>query len=147
MIATSQTLSLGHSGLLCLSKSMAYKPDGYSSVAPYLTVNGAQQTIDFLERVFGAQPLRMIERGDGAIAHGEVRIDDTVVMLTDPVEGWPASPSHVHIYVPDVDAIFERAVAAGAVIVQAPVQKDDADRRGGFTDAGGTTWWVSTQVE
>ncbi len=103
--------------------------------------------IDFLVRVFGAQPLRMIQRADGAIAHAEVRIDDTVVMLTDPVEGWPASASHVHIYVPDVDAVFERAVAAGAVIVQAPEQKDDADRRGGFTDAGGTTWWVSTQVE
>jgi len=125
---------------------MAYKPDGYTSVAPYLTVDGAQGTIAFLIRVFGAHSLRMIPGREGMIAHGEVRIDDTVIMLTDAVEGWPAAPSHVHIYVNDVDAIFERALAAGATIVKRPVQDGDADKRGGFTDAGGTTWWVSTQV-
>ncbi len=126
---------------------MSYKPDGYTSVAPYLTVNGAQDTIDFLVRVFGAETLRMIPGSKGTVAHGEVRIDDTVVMLTDAVEGWPATPCHVHIYVADVDAIFERAVAAGATIVKRPIQAGDADKRGGFTDAGGTTWWVSTQVD
>ena len=108
---------------------MSYKPDGYTSVAPYLIVNGAQATIDFLVRVFGAQPLRMIPRSEGTIAHGEVRIDDTVLMLADAVEGWPATPSHVHIYVEDVDALFERAEAAGATVVQRPVQGGDADRR------------------
>ena len=126
---------------------MTYKPDGYTSVAPYLTVNGAQGTIDFLVRVFGAQPLRMMRRPEGTIAHGELRVDDTVIMLADAVEGWPASHSHVHIYVSDVDAVFERAVAAGATVVQRPVKGGDADKRGGFTDAGGTTWWVATQVE
>jgi uncharacterized glyoxalase superfamily protein PhnB len=126
---------------------MAFKPDGYTSVAPYLTVNGAQRTIDFLTRVFEAQPLRMIPGSEGKVTHGEVRIDDTVVMLTDADEGWPATPSHVHIYVRDVDTVFERAISLGATIVKRPVQDGDADKRGGFTDAGGTTWWVSTQVE
>jgi PhnB protein len=126
---------------------MPYKPDGYTSVAPYLTVNGAQGTIEFLVTVFAAQSLRMIPGAEGKLAHGELRIDDTVVMLTDAVEGWPATPSHVHIYVSDVDTVFERALAAGATIVKRPVHDGDADKRGGFTDAGGTTWWVSTQVE
>lgn len=125
---------------------MAYKPDGYTSVSPYLTVNGAQETINFLVRVFSAQPLRMIAGSENKIVHGEVRIDDTVVMLTDADEGWPATPSHVHIYVIDVDAVFARAVDAGATIVKWPIQDGDSDKRGGFTDAGGTTWWVSTQV-
>lgn len=125
---------------------MAFKPEGYTSVAPYLTSLDAQATIDFLVRVFGAQPLRMIPGSGGKVAHGEVRIDDTVVMLTDAVEGWPATPSHVHVYVEDVDMIFERAMAAGATSVKEPVQDGDADKRGGFADAGGTTWWVSTQV-
>ncbi len=124
-----------------------FKPEGYTSVAPYLTVNGAQRTIDFLVHVFGAEPLRMITGRDGKLGHGEVRIDDTVVMLTDAVEGWPATPSHVHIYVEDVDAIFARAVDAGATVVKQPVQSGDVDKRGGFMDAGGTTWWVSTQVD
>jgi uncharacterized glyoxalase superfamily protein PhnB len=126
---------------------MAFKPDGYSSVSPYLTVNGAQATIDFLVKVLGAQPLRMIPGNDGKVGHGEVRIDDTVIMFTDAVEGWTATPSHVHIYVKDVDTIFEKALAAGATLVKRPVQEGDADKRGGFTDAGGTTWWVSTQVD
>jgi PhnB protein len=125
---------------------MIFKPKGYTSVAPYLTVNGAQQTMNFLAHVFGAEQLRVYPGKDGKLAHGEVRIDDTVLMLTDAVEGWPASSSHVHIYVQDVDAIYERALAAGATAVKAPAQEDDADRRGGFIDAGGTTWWVSTQV-
>ena len=126
---------------------MAFKPDGYTSVAPYLTVHGAQGTIDFLICVFDAQALRMISGSEGKVAHGEVRIDDTVIMLTDAVEGWPATFSHVHIYVKDVDMTFERALSAGATEVKRPVQDGDADKRGGFTDAGGTTWWVSTQVE
>ncbi len=126
---------------------MTFKPDGYTSVAPYLTVNGAKGTIDFLVRVFGAVPLRMIPGSNGKIAHGEVRIDDTVIMLTDAVEGWPANPSHVHIYVEDIDKTFERAIAAGASVVKQPVQEGDTDKRGGFADDGGTTWWVSTQIE
>jgi uncharacterized glyoxalase superfamily protein PhnB len=107
-------------------------------------VNGAQGTIDFLIRVFDGQTLRVIPGDDGRITHAEVLIDDTVTMLTDATEGWPATPSHVHIYVNDVDAVFKRAVAAGATIVKPPVQEGDADKRGGFTDAGGTTWWVTT---
>ncbi len=126
---------------------MTFKPDRYTSVAPYLTVNGAKDTIDFLVRVFDATPLRMIPGGDGKIAHGEVRIDDTVIMFTDAVEGWPATPSHVHVYVEDVDKVFDRAIAAGASVVKQPVQEGDTDKRGGFMDDGGTTWWVSTQIE
>jgi uncharacterized glyoxalase superfamily protein PhnB len=126
---------------------MTFKPDGYTSVAPYLTVNGAKGTIEFLVRVFDATPLRMIPGGDGKISHGEVRIDDTVIMFTDAVEGWPATPSHVHVYVEDVDKVFDRAIAAGASMVKHPVQEGDTDKRGGFRDDGGTTWWVSTQVD
>ena len=79
--------------------------------------------------------------------HAEVRIDDTVVMLGDGADGWPPVPSHVHVYVPDVDATYTRALEAGATSVQAPVKKQDADKRGGVKDAGGTTWWIATKVD
>ena len=125
---------------------MPYKPEQYTSVAPYLVVDGAQATVDFLRAVFNAEPLRMIPGDDGKLRHGEVRIDDTVVMLADALEGWPAVASHVHVYVADVDAVFARALAHGATAVQEPVQKDDEDKRGGFRDPGGTTWWVGQQV-
>ena len=124
---------------------MAWKPEGYTSVAPYLVVDGAQRTIDFLVAVFAAEPLRMHPQ-DGRLGHAEVRIDDTVLMLADGMEGWPPIASHVHLYVPDVDATWSRALAAGADAVQPPEEKGDGDRRGGFRDAGGTTWWISTQV-
>ena len=125
---------------------MSYKPTGYTSVAPYLTVTGAQATIAFLVRVFGAEPLRMITRDDGSVMHGEVRVDDTVLMFTDAQPEWPASPSHVHIYVADVDAVFARALEAGASAVKPPTAAGDGDKRGGFMDAGGTTWWVATEL-
>lgn len=125
---------------------MAWKPEGYTSVAPYLVVDGAQRTIEFLVAVFDAEPLRMHPVGEGRLGHAEVRIDDTVLMLADAADGWPAIPSHVHLYVPKVDATWARALAAGADPVQAPEEKGDGDRRGGFRDAGGTTWWISTQV-
>jgi PhnB protein len=125
---------------------MSYKPDGYNDLSPYLVVDDARDSIAFLVRVFDATRLRTIEGADGRLAHGEVRIGDSVVMLADALEGWPAVPAHVHIYVPDVDAAWRRAMDAGATAVQAPMQKDDPDRRGGFRDAGGTTWWISQQM-
>jgi PhnB protein len=125
---------------------MMFKPEGYNSVSPYLIVDGARATIDFLVAVFDAKQLRVIPGEGGKLRHGEVRIDDSVLMIADAVEGWPAVPANVHIYVADVDATYARALKAGATPVQEPVQKGDADRRGGFRDAGGTTWWIGQQV-
>jgi uncharacterized glyoxalase superfamily protein PhnB len=116
-------------------------------VAPYLIVDGAQRTIEFLIRVFDAKELRRFAGPDGKLAHAEVRIDDRVVMVADGGPGWPPIPSHVHIYVPDVDATYKPALDAGAMSVQAPVKKDDPDKRGGVKDSGGTTWWIATKVE
>jgi uncharacterized glyoxalase superfamily protein PhnB len=125
----------------------SFKPDNYNTVSPYLIVEGASETIAFLSTVFGAVEIRRFADDDGKIMHAEVRIDDTVLMLADGAEGWPPIPSYVHIYVTDVDATYQRALAAGATAVQAPVKKEDADKRGGMKDAGGTTWWIATKVE
>ena len=110
---------------------LTHKPSGYTTVSPYLVVGGASHTIDFLVRVFDAVELRRFPDATGKVAHAEVRIDDTVVMLADGGEGWPPIPSSVHVYVSDVDATYKRALEAGATAVQAPVKKDDADKRGG----------------
>jgi uncharacterized glyoxalase superfamily protein PhnB len=124
-----------------------HKPTGYPTVAPYLIVAGASATIDFLKHVFGATELRRFADPSGRVMHAEVRLDDTVVMLGDGGEGWPPQPAHVHVYVPDVDATYKRALAVGASSVQEPVKKQDEDKRGGVRDAGGTTWWIATRVE
>lgn len=125
----------------------SHKPAGYTSVSPYLIVDGASETIDFLKDVFGGVELRRFPDPAGKVIHAEVRIDDTVVMIADAAEGWPALQSHVHVYVPDVDGTYQRALEAGATSVQEPVKKEDEDKRGGVKDAGGTTWWIATKVE
>jgi PhnB protein len=121
---------------------MSWKPEGYTSAAPYLTVRDAEATLALLEAVFGATRLRVIPRPGGGIMHAEARIDDTVVMMGEAPEGPEA---HVHVYVPDVDAVWARAMAAGGEIVQAPERKTpDDDRRGGFRDPNGVTWWIAS---
>lgn len=127
--------------------TQTYKPDSYNSVSPYLVVADAAATIDFLKAVFGATEIRRFPTPDGRrIMHAEVRLDDTVIMLGDCSEGWPAAQSHIHVYVPDADAVYRKALEAGATSLQEPTKKDDDDRRGGFKDAWGTSWWVGTKV-
>jgi len=123
-----------------------YKPQNYNSVSPYLVVEGAEATIQFLVNTFDAIELRRFPDDSGKLMHAEVRLDDTVVMLADTAEEWPPVPSHVHVYVPDVDTTYQRALAAGATSIQEPVKKDDDDKRGGVKDAAGTTWWIATKV-
>lgn len=127
--------------------SRTYKPAGHCTVSPYLVVAGAAGTIEFLKRVFGGVELFRLDDGGGPVMHAEVKVDDTVIMLSDGAAGWPSIPAHVHVYVPDVDATYSRALETGAQSVQEPVKKDDADKRGGVQDAGGTTWWIGTKVE
>jgi uncharacterized glyoxalase superfamily protein PhnB len=125
----------------------SYKPDSYNAVSPYLVVDGADGTLRFLAEVFGATELRRMTHDSGRVIHAEIRLDDTVLMVADSVPpDWSSVPSHVHVYVPDVDATYRRAVDAGGVSVQEPIQKGDEDKRGGVKDAGGTTWWISTRV-
>jgi uncharacterized glyoxalase superfamily protein PhnB len=124
-----------------------FKPHGYSTVSPYLIALGAQRVIDFLKQTFEARELRRYDMPDGSIMHAEVQIGETVVMLGDAGENWPAVRAHLHVYVQDVDATYERALQAGGVSVQAPGRKGgEPDRRGGVKDPAGNTWWIATQV-
>ena len=129
--------------------SVAYKPAGYNSVSVYLIVEGgAQRVIDFLKKAFDATELRRYDKPDGSIMHVEVRIDDTVVMMADGGPHWPGFPAMLHIYVPDVDATYRRALEAGGVSVQEPQRKEgDPDRRAGVKDPCGNSWFFATQVE
>jgi uncharacterized glyoxalase superfamily protein PhnB len=123
-----------------------FKPDGYSSVAPYLIVSDAAATIRFLEAALAGTLLRSFPDEQGRLMHAEVRIDDSIIMIADSTADWPPVPSYVHVYVADVDATYARALAAGAESVQEPQKKQDDDKRGGVKCPGGTTWWIATKV-
>ena len=127
--------------------SSGYKPEGYNSVSVYIVANGAQRVVDFLKKTFNAGELRRFDTPDGKIMHGEVRVGDTVVMIADAGGNYPAFPAWLHVYVPDVDATYKKALDAGGISVQAPVRKEgDPDKRGGVKDPAGNTWWISTQM-
>lgn len=124
-----------------------WRPEGYPAASPYLIADGAQRVIDFLKEAFGATELRRYDMPDGTVMHAEVRIADSVVMIGDAGGPWKATPSHVHVYVQDVDAAFGDALRAGGVSVQDPEQRPgQPDRRGGVRDPAGNTWWLATQL-
>jgi len=109
--------------------------------------NGAQAVINFLKTVFDANELRRYARPDGTIMHAEVKLDDTVVMIAEGSESWPGFPAWIHVYVADVDATYQRALAAGAESAMDPTQKDgDDDKRGGVKDPAGNIWWIAQQM-
>lgn len=123
-----------------------YKPQGYSSVSVYMVVDSAQHVIDFLKQTFDSEQMRRFDRPAGSIMHAEIRIDDTIVMISESTAANKSYSSCLHVYVPDVDATYQRALAAGGSSIQEPTQKDDPDRRGGFTDPAGNAWWIATQT-
>ncbi len=120
---------------------MSFKPDSYTSVSPYLIVDGAARTIQFLIDTFGATELRRMNNDDGSIMHAEVRVDVSVIMLADQKTEWPAGGAHVHVYVADPEDAYRRALAAGGQSIQEPNPQDE--HRGGVRDPGGTTWWIA----
>jgi PhnB protein len=126
---------------------ITWKPENYNSVSAYIVAEHAQQVLDFLKKTFDVTPLRRFDGPDGKIMHAEVRIDDTVVMIADAGGAYPAFPVWLHVYVSDAAATYKKALAAGGVSVQEPVNKPgDPDLRGGVKDPCGNTWWISTQL-
>ncbi|GJH24718.1 VOC family protein [Caballeronia sp. EK] len=123
-----------------------WKPATYPSISPYLICENADAIITFLQSVFEAELVRRFDRPDGSLMHAEVRIDDSIVMIGGGATDQQAPGPHIHVYVRDAQAVYDRAMQNGAQSVQAPTRKrTDDDFRGGFRDAAGTTWWVATQ--
>src|SRR5690554_2979593 len=126
---------------------MKFKPKGYNSVSPYFIINDAPAFIAMLKKIFDAHELRSYAGDDGSVVHAEYRILDSVVMLAQATQRFPQVPLVLHVYVPDVDAVFDKALAAGCEIVERPAQRaGDPDRRATFTDFAGNMWSVGTEM-
>ena len=128
---------------------MAVKPipDGYHTVTPYLIVDRAAELIDFTKRAFGAEEMFRMPGPGGAIMHAEIRIGDSVVMLSDASTENPSTSTMIHLYVEDVDAVYQRALEAGASSLREPENQFYGDRSAGVKDAFGNQWWLATHVE
>ena len=130
-------------------------PEGYNSITPYLCCRNAGAAIDFYKKAFGATELMQMGSPDGKVGHAEIQIGDSRVMLADefPEMGFLSpqslggSPVMIHLYVGDVDATAETAVAAGAKVVRAVEDQFYGDRGGQLDDPFGHKWYVSTRKE
>ncbi|MBC2932725.1 VOC family protein [Nocardioides sp. zg-1228] len=125
----------------------ATTPAGYTTVAPWVVTEDTGAFLDFTTTVLGGEELARVAVEDGSIGHGEVRVGDTVVLAFDRRPEWPPMPSLLRVFVPDADATFERAVAAGAVVVTELADSAFGQRGGRIRDPFGNIWWVVSQVE
>lgn len=124
-----------------------FKPKGYNSVSPYFIVDDAQRFIDLLIELFSAEELRRYDMPDGTIMHAEMKIDDSVIMLANSSEAYPAITLVMHVYVPNVNELFEKAIGLGCTSVEPPKQREgDPDRRATFKDFAGNLWSIGTQL-
>lgn len=129
-----------------------YRPRGMHDVTPHLVCAGAADAIDFYVRAFGAEEIHRLPGPDGRLMHAAVRIGDSVVMLVDEMPEHGAlgpkalngSPVTVHLYVEDVDAVVEQAVAAGATVTMPVADMFWGDRYGIVIDPFGHHWSVAT---
>ncbi|HYY74049.1 MAG TPA: VOC family protein [Solirubrobacterales bacterium] len=130
-------------------------PEGYPRVTPYLIVDGASAAIDFYRDVLGATERMRMAAPDDKVGHAELEIGDSLIMLADEAPDMGAlgpksvggTPVTVHVYVEDADAVFERAVDAGAKALRQIEDRFYGDRSGEFEDPFGHHWSVATHVE
>ena len=140
-----------------MAKAKSPIPEGHHTVTPQLTLDNAAQGIDWYKRALGAQEVTRAVGPDGKIMHAELRIGDSLVMMNDAMGGGKGakamggSPSSLWVYVEDCDALFNRAVDAGAQVAPGPMgQLADqfwGDRSGTFTDPQGYRWTIATHKE
>jgi PhnB protein len=121
-----------------------YMRPGLTSITPYVIVRPAAQFMEFLKTAFeGVERMRM-STPDGLIMHADVALGNGAIEVSDGNEQYPTAPQAIHLYVDDADAIYERALRAGATSLYAPVDQDYGDREGGVKDAFGNIWYIAT---
>jgi PhnB protein len=132
-----------------MTKKVDPIPKGYHSVTPYLVVeNGCAKAIELYKKVFRAEEVMRMPGPDGKIGHAEIRIGNSIVMLSDGAPPqFPSTSAMNMVYVDDCDEAFKRAVENGATVIQPIENKFYGDRSGTIRDPHGQTWSISTHIE
>lgn len=122
-------------------------PSEYGSLTPYIVSQNCVEAIEFYKQVFGATERMRMPLPDGSIGHAELQIGDSVLMLASGGEEWPATSSLTCLYVEDCDVVFQRAVDAGATVLEPLADKFYGDRSGSVLDPFGQRWSIMTHKE
>lgn len=128
-----------------MTEGLHHAPPGFTAITPYLTVTGADALLAFLKQAFAAEEIEC-HREDGKIRHGLVRIGDGMLELSEAQASWAPMPGAIHLYVPDADETYQRAMAAGATSLYEVTDMDYGERSGGVRDACGNNWYIATRT-
>jgi PhnB protein len=118
----------------------------YRSVTPQLNPLRSLQLIEFFRKAFGGEEVYRAQSPDGVVHHAQVRIGDSLIGMGDAHGPSPALPGTFHLYVPDADSVYERALAAGAASIQPPADQPYGERNAGVTDPFGNRWFLATHL-
>ena len=125
---------------------MTHIPPDFHSVTPFLCLADAEGFLAFVQAAFGAQ-IRMVHRHEGRVQHAEFSVEGSVLELGEARPGAPSRPVALHVFVPDVDAAFARALAAGGTQTHPVTTHNYGERSGGIQDAWGNDWYVATMTD
>ena len=137
----------GNFWYIATHRGESYVPKGLHNVNVYMHPLRAEPVISFLKRAFGAQEIAKFASPDGVVHHAQVRVGDSVVEMGEAHGPYQTMQSMFYMYVPDCDAAYQRALAAGAKSIQAPSDAPYGDRIGGVTDPFGNQWWIATHIK
>ena len=138
-----------------MATKVKFTPEGYHTATPHLICSGAARAIEFYKSVFGATEMFRMMQPDGRLGHAELRIGDSVIMMADEFpelgarspQHYGGSPVSILLYFDDVDAVFNRAVAAGAKVLKPLQDQAYGDRNATLTVPFGHQWTVATHIE
>lgn len=134
----------GNVWYIATAKGWMPGPDGLLTVQPFMHLRNAAKMIPFSEAAFGAEALGVAKSDDGKVLHGTIRIGKATFEIDEANDDLDVKPCYLHVYVPDVDAIYAEALRAGAVSVDPPVDKPYGERGATVKDPFGNTWFLAT---
>src|SRR5436309_15947543 len=122
-------------------------PEGYHTVTPFLCIDGAAEALEFFKKAFGAEERGRMADPSGKIMHSEIKIGDSILMVTDPMMPGQATKSALNLYVPDANAAWSRATAAGCQVEMPLADQFWGDRYGVLKDKWGNRWSTAQHIE
>ena len=137
----------GNYWYIATAKGESYVPKGLHNVNPYLHPRRAEPLISFLKRAFGAEEVAKYASPDGVVHHAVIRVGDSVIEMGEAHGRYESMPAMFYLYVPNMDDVYKRALAAGATSFQEPTDQPYGDRNAAVSDAFGNKWYIATHVK